>query len=48
MLYEVITQRTEPLQEDGYPALVRALRQGWQAEVDKLAAQLAPRLKPRG
>ncbi len=41
-------QRTEPLQEDGYPALVRALRQGWQAEVDKLAAELAPRLKPRG
>lgn len=39
-------QRSEPLQDDGYPALVRALRQGWLAEVDQLAGELATRLKP--
>ncbi len=40
-------QRREPLQADGYPALVRALRRGWLAEVDLLGSQLAAQLKPR-
>ena len=29
--------RLIPLAEDGYPALVRALRDGWQQEIDELA-----------
>ena len=30
-----------PLQEDGYPALVRALASGWEQVADTLAAELA-------
>lgn len=35
-------QRTIPLSEDGYPALVRTLREGWQQEIVTLAGQLQP------
>lgn len=35
-----------PLTGDGYPALVRALGDSWDAVADQLAAALAPRLAP--
>lgn len=34
----------EPLQSDGYPALVRSLRKGWLQQVEQLATQLQPAL----
>ena len=37
-----------PLAEDGYPALVRALRDGWQQEIDELAGILTTKLTPAG
>ena len=33
-------QTQVPLQEDGYPALVRALRKGWLQEITKLVQQI--------
>ena len=38
--------RLIPLAEDGYPALVRALRDGWQQEIDELAGILTAKLIP--
>ena len=40
--------RLIPLAEDGYPALVRALRDGWQQEIDELAGILTTKLTPAG
>ncbi len=40
--------RLIPLAEDGYPALVRALRDGWQQEIDELAGILTAKLTPAG
>ena len=40
--------RPIPLAEDGYPALVRALRDGWQQEIDELAGILTTKLTPAG
>ena len=40
--------RLIPLAEDGYPALVRALRDGWQQEIDELAGILTTKLTPTG
>ncbi len=37
-----------PLAEDGYPALVRALRDGWKQEIDELAGILTTKLTPAG
>lgn len=34
-----------PLQDDGYPALVRALGEGWQTTIQHMASQIAPLLK---
>ena len=34
-----------PLKDDGYPALVRALGDGWQTTIQRIALQLAPLLK---
>ena len=31
----------EPLQDDGYPALVRALGRAWDSQADALAAELS-------
>jgi len=42
--YSQAFQRLVPLPEDGYPALVRALRTGWQAEVAELVAEIKPPL----
>ncbi|MGL4206778.1 MAG: ABC-type transport auxiliary lipoprotein family protein [Aeromonadaceae bacterium] len=42
--YSQAFQRTVPLSEDGYPALVRALRSGWQQEVATLAKEIAASL----
>ena len=39
-------QTQVPLQEDGYPALVRALRKGWQSEIDSLVVAIKPTLVP--
>ncbi len=44
LTYSQSFQREIPLGEDGYPALVRALREGWQAEVVRLAQELQPTL----
>ena len=40
--------RLIPLAEDGYPALVRALRDGWKQEIDELAGILTTKLTPAG
>ena len=42
--YSQAFQQTIPLTEDGYPALVRALRSGWQQEVATLAKEIAASL----
>ena len=42
--YSQSFQRLVPLPDDGYPALVRALRTGWQAEVAELVAEIKPPL----
>lgn len=42
LIYSQSFQREIPLGEDGYPALVRALREGWQTEVKKLGQELQP------
>ena len=47
-VYSQPFQRLIPLAEDGYPALVRALRDGWQQEIDELAAVLTTKLTPAG
>lgn len=44
LIYSQSFQRQIPLGEDGYPALVRALREGWQTEVKQLAQELQPTL----
>ena len=47
-IYSQPFQRLIPLAEDGYPALVRALRDGWQQEIDELAGILTAKLTPAG
>lgn len=47
-IYSQPFQRLIPLAEDGYPALVRALRDGWQQEIDELAGILTAKLAPAG
>jgi uncharacterized lipoprotein YmbA len=44
LIYSQSFQREIPLSEDGYPALVRALREGWQTEVKQLGQELQPTL----
>ncbi|MGL4206109.1 MAG: ABC-type transport auxiliary lipoprotein family protein, partial [Aeromonadaceae bacterium] len=44
LIYSQSFQRSIPLSEDGYPALVRALREGWQTEVKQLGQELQPTL----
>ena len=44
LIYSQSFQREIPLGEDGYPALVRALREGWQTEVKQLGQELQPTL----
>ena len=43
-IYSQSFQKLIPLGEDGYPALVRALREGWQTEVKQLGQELQPTL----
>ncbi len=38
--YSQAFQQQVPLQEDGYPALIRALRTGWQTELNHLAKEI--------
>jgi uncharacterized protein len=38
--YSQAFQQQVPLQQDGYPALIRALRTGWQTELGHLAAAI--------
>ena len=40
-------QQQYPLTADGYPALVRELRTGWQQTTSQLAMQLKPLLQKR-
>jgi uncharacterized lipoprotein YmbA len=40
-------QQQYPLTADGYPALVRELRTGWQQTTSQLAIQLKPLLQKR-
>ena len=47
-IYSQPFQRLIPLAEDGYPALVRALRDGWKQEIDELAGILTTKLTPAG
>ena len=47
-VYSQPFQRLIPLAEDGYPALVRALRDGWQQEIEELAGILTAKLTPAG
>ena len=44
-VYSQPFQRLLPLTEDGYPALVRALRDGWQQEITSMAEQLSATVK---
>lgn len=45
-IYSQAFAEAVPLDEDGYPALVRALRKGWQEQVAQMAEQLRPLLLP--
>ena len=45
-LYAQPFQRLIPLNEDGYPALVRSLRDGWQQEIASMASQLSGKVVP--